>query len=170
MTTGLFIGRFQPFHSGHADAIEQIKEKCDRLIVCIGSSQYKGTQRNPLDVESRKVMVDTFLKKTYDGTFPYELFILEDLHNNDKWMAEVIETVPKFDVVYTGNVLVKELFRDAGYTVIDLRFNITISGEEIRDMIVHDVDLWKKFEPASVLEYLDSIHGVEQIHNVCAKD
>ena len=50
--TALFIGRFQPFHSGHVDAIKQISEK--EIIIGIGSSQYSGTDDNPYSFEERK--------------------------------------------------------------------------------------------------------------------
>jgi len=51
----LFIGRFQPFHSGHLDAIKQISE--EEIIIGIGSSQYSKTEENPYSFEERKKMI-----------------------------------------------------------------------------------------------------------------
>jgi len=47
MTTGLIIGRFQPFHKGHLHAIEHALKEVDELIIAVGSSQYVNTEDNP---------------------------------------------------------------------------------------------------------------------------
>ena len=41
--TGLYVGRFQPFHLGHLEAIKHILKKVDTVIIAIGSAQYSHT-------------------------------------------------------------------------------------------------------------------------------
>ncbi|MDP7069278.1 MAG: adenylyltransferase/cytidyltransferase family protein [Candidatus Peribacteraceae bacterium] len=55
MKTGLFVGRFQPFHDGHKKCIENILKTCDRCIVFMRETE--PTDKNPFDVEKRKAMI-----------------------------------------------------------------------------------------------------------------
>ena len=57
MKTGLFVGRFQPFHDGHRKCIEKILETCARCIVMMRETE--PTEKNPFDLEKRKAMIRT---------------------------------------------------------------------------------------------------------------
>ena len=62
-TTALFIGRFQPLHKGHIDALEDISKRSDKIIIVIGSSRQKNTKKNPFSLAQRKKMLALALKK-----------------------------------------------------------------------------------------------------------
>ena len=62
MSTALFIGRFQPFHEGHLDAVKQILAENEQVIIGIGSSQESGTSRNPFDAQQRTEMITKALQ------------------------------------------------------------------------------------------------------------
>lgn len=55
MKTGLFVGRFQPFHDGHKKCILKILETCDTCIVLMRETE--KTEKNPFDFEKRKAMI-----------------------------------------------------------------------------------------------------------------
>ena len=53
MNNYVYIGRFQPFHNGHADAIRQIHslmKKDDKLVILVGSADQERTIMNPLSI------------------------------------------------------------------------------------------------------------------------
>ncbi len=54
--TGLVIGRFQPFHAGHAFLIEQALEVSNNLVICIGSAN-KNDDTNPFSVKEREIRI-----------------------------------------------------------------------------------------------------------------
>jgi len=123
----LFIGRFQPFHSGHLDAIKQISQ--GEIIIGIGSSQYSDTEDNPFSFGEREKMI----KKSLAGlSINYRIIAIPDIHDAKNWVAHVKNIVGDFDVVYTGNELVKKLFEEGGHKVVQLKINIPISGTELR--------------------------------------
>ncbi|PIR48398.1 hypothetical protein COU80_04590 [Candidatus Peregrinibacteria bacterium CG10_big_fil_rev_8_21_14_0_10_55_24] len=55
MKTGIFIGRFQPFHEGHRKCVETILKACDRCIVLMRETPQ--TEKNPFEFEKRKAMI-----------------------------------------------------------------------------------------------------------------
>ncbi len=54
---GVLIGRFQPFHLGHAYLIEAALSQCDTLLVIIGSSFRARNIKNPFHFEERKLLI-----------------------------------------------------------------------------------------------------------------
>jgi nicotinamide-nucleotide adenylyltransferase len=54
---GLYVGRFQPFHLGHLDAIKYTLKEVDELVIVIGSAQYSHNANNPFTAGERLVMV-----------------------------------------------------------------------------------------------------------------
>lgn len=56
---GVIVGRFQvdSLHAGHLELFRQVSEKHDRVIVFVGVPRTIPTQRNPLDFETRKKMI-----------------------------------------------------------------------------------------------------------------
>ena len=61
MSPSLFIGRFQPFHLGHLDAIQQILATHKKIIIGIGSAQYEGIETNPYSAALRRRMIEESL-------------------------------------------------------------------------------------------------------------
>jgi len=55
MNTGVFIGRFQPFHEGHRRCIERILEREDRCLVLVRDTPQ--TEKNPLELAQRCAMI-----------------------------------------------------------------------------------------------------------------
>lgn len=130
----LFIGRFQPFHAGHLDALKQIKTDLSassrqaKIIIGIGSSQYSGTEKNPYSFTERKKMIEKALGKNSR----YKIIAVPDIHDPPNWVEHVKKIVGKFDVVYTGNDFTRQLFEKKGYKVKIVKKNIKINGTEIR--------------------------------------
>lgn len=49
----VICGRFQTFHIGHESLVNTALKLCDRVLILIGSSQECGTERNPLNIDTR---------------------------------------------------------------------------------------------------------------------
>ncbi|MCX6773243.1 MAG: nicotinamide-nucleotide adenylyltransferase [Candidatus Micrarchaeota archaeon] len=116
MPVALFIGRFQPFHKGHLSAVKWIAKKSSKVIVAIGSAQEKNTVKNPFSVRERVKMIKAQLSAAGLAR-KCVLASVTDIHSNELWVAHVDARVPRYDVVYSNNALVKKLMRRAGKTV-----------------------------------------------------
>jgi len=165
MTTGLLIGRFQPFHNGHLAYIKKILKECNKLIILIGSAQEKNTQINPFSAEERKKMIKSCLK---DNPNIKILSARDYPGENEKWLAQ-IERKTKFDVVYCGeNKLVMSIFSEVGFKVKTLARINNISSSRIRELIVMGKD-YADLVPLNVYLFLKN-KGAQRIRNIYNKN
>ncbi|QWT20901.1 bifunctional nicotinamide-nucleotide adenylyltransferase/Nudix hydroxylase [Bacillus sp. NP157] len=87
----VFIGRFEPFHVGHAAVARHALANAGKLIVLVGSADTPRTIRNPWTVAERTVMIRAALSDVAD-----RLVILplrDHLYNEAQWVATVQRTV-----------------------------------------------------------------------------
>lgn len=54
---GVYIGRFQPFHQGHLDAVLEALQSVSRLLILVGSANRARDTRNPFTFEERRWMI-----------------------------------------------------------------------------------------------------------------
>jgi nicotinamide-nucleotide adenylyltransferase len=149
MRSGLYIGRFQPFHNGHLTVIMGALSEVDHLYIGIGSSNVLDG-KNPFTFGQRKMMIEAAL----DGIVCHSRFTvvaIPDFNDNEKWMAFIAETLPRPDVVFSGNQVVIDLFRVSGVPVrvLNVRYG-GLSGTEIRRRMRSGVE-WQSMVPAGVI-------------------
>lgn len=132
MSTGLYIGRFQPFHLGHLSAVSQALRQVDRLIIAIGSSQYGREAHNPLTGQERKTLIAEALDEA-GLSMRCDLYLLPDIHDSDKWVSYAKKRLPAFDRVFVGDRgLVMELFERDKTPIVSLERELDISASKIR--------------------------------------
>lgn len=160
MTRGFYVGRFQPLHKGHISVIEKALTEVDELIIGIGSSQYGYTKTNPFTLEERIEMIE----KSVTGN--YKIVPIPDLDDFPAWVAHVEKITPKFDVVYTGSPITKELFHQAGYDVRDIVLTAGPSGTKIRELITKGDESWKDHVNEETAEVIQKRFGEERIKHL----
>jgi nicotinamide-nucleotide adenylyltransferase len=159
----LFIGRFQPFHNGHLHDILKAATFSEKIIIGVGSSQKSNTKENPFSFEERKEMIDRVL---HAHAIPhYEILAIPDIHNEEKWVDHVCSIVNDFDIVYTGNSHVRDLFEEKGFAVKDVILIPSITATEIRKRIAND-DHWHSLVPNEIVQFIEKVKGMERIRNM----
>jgi len=85
----IYIGRFQPVHSGHLESIIQAFHHAKNVILVIGSSNAAPTPRNPWDVTRRIEMLTSLLQIIHPDLGSEMIFLpMEDrLYKDDKWLS-----------------------------------------------------------------------------------
>lgn len=162
---GLLIGRFQPFHLGHLDALRFALSKVDRLWVGLGSSNKPLQKNNPFSAEERKKMildsVDESVKKRI------EIYPIPDLENHLKWIELIDTLVPKFDIVFTNDELTQHLYSKRAVQVMPIPFTKrdTLSGTNIRDLITND-QKWEDLVPEGTKNFLNTIGAKQRLKNL----
>jgi len=156
--TAVFIGRFQPFHKGHLEAVKWILKDYGRVIIVIGSVKESLTDKNPFTFYEREEMIEkTFLKS---GIKNYEIFGVPDMPNDAEWAKKVLEIV-KFDkneaVLFSENEWTRKSFEEIGVKILNHPFFFDeLHAMEIRKKINEGGD-WKNLVPKEVFDYLKAI-------------
>lgn len=168
---GILIGRFQPPHLGHIEIIKQILEEVDELIVGIGSAQASHTLENPFTAGERILMLSKALAEAGVDLSRVHLIPIPDVNNHAVWVSHVTSLSPPFAVVYSGNPLVKRLFKEAGFKVKTppLFKRKEYWGTEIRDRMIKGEE-WKNLVPRAVAEVMKEIKAVERLKDLSRAD
>ena len=132
----MYIGRFQPFHLGHLDALKQVLKREKHVIIVIGSAEDHGTSENPFTAGERYTMIEASLEEASISREKYAIIPVRDIHNDDKWVEHVQRLTSPFDTVYTGSPITKKLFKKSKkHQVIDLKKRLPISATMVRKII-----------------------------------
>ena len=78
---------------------------------------------------------------------------------------------PPFNIVYSGNPLVKQLFSEEGYEVRQppLYDRLHLSGSEVRRRILNDEN-WQELVPKASVDLIREINGVDRLKNLSVKE
>ena len=155
---GLLIGRFQPFHLGHLEALQFALSKVDKLWLGLGSSNKPIEQNNPFSAEERKKMILSSIDDSMKNKIT--IYFIPDLDNHVKWIEKIDTIVPKFDIVFSNDPLTDHLYSKRSVQVMTIPFlkRDQLSGTRVRDLIKSD-QKWDDLVPSgtkAILENLDS--------------
>ena len=162
---GLLIGRFQPFHLGHLDAVLFGLARADSLSICIGSSNKYNEKKNPFSAVERREMILSSIEPSI--TNHIKIFNIPDVDNHEKWTFEIDQIVPKYDVVFTNDEFTKTLFEKRQINVIQviLKDREKFSGTNVRQLILDDKN-WQDLVPQGTRNVLDKINATERLKNL----
>ena len=162
---GLLIGRFQPFHLGHLDAVLFGLARVDGLSICIGSSNKYNEKKNPFSAAERREMILSSIEPSIASRI--KIFNIPDVNNHEKWTFEIDQIVPKYDVVFTNDEFTKTLFKKHQINVIQviLKDREKFSGTNVRQLILDDKN-WQDLVPQGTRKVLDKINGADRLKNL----
>lgn len=166
--TSLYIGRFQPFHLGHLDAVRQIQEdgKTDLLIIGIGSAETDFVPDNPFTAGERFQMI---YESLIEAGIPADFFQICPLRNIDHyglWPHHISLLTPPFAQVYSGSPLIRRLFRGmAEITPLELKDRTGISATRARAAIRTGIDL-SKLLPPPVIRQLNTLAAKQRLSDI----
>ena len=171
----VFIGRFEPFHNGHAAVARHALARAKKLIFLVGSADTPRTIRNPWTVAERAVMVQSALDGAEDRLLIRPL--RDHLYNESLWVANVQRTVAEAIQADGGSADAKVgligMSKDTSsyylqefpqWALVDVQHTETLSATELRRYLFsaghidfHGALLMLRGNvPASVFEMLEA--------------
>ncbi len=162
---GLLIGRFQPFHLGHLEALQFALSKVDKLWIGLGSSNKPIEKNNPFSAEERKEMILSSIDDPMKDKI--SIYFIPDLDDHVKWIEKIDTIVPKFDIVFSNDELTKHLYskRTVPITPIPFLKRDALSGTNIRKLIISD-QKWDDLVPDGTKNFLIKISAKDRLKNL----
>ncbi len=168
---GLYVGRFQPFHLGHLEAIRSVLENVDELAIVIGSAQYSHNSNNPFTAGERLVMIRRALQEAEVDYSRLWIVPVPDVHLHMLWVSALEGYTPKFNVVFSNEPLTKRLFMEKGYRVKSIRFfdRKSYNSTLVREKMLKD-ESWTSLVPKSIAQFITEIDGVNRVRDLARTD
>lgn len=166
---GLLVGRYQPFHRGHLEVLNEALRKCDELIVGIGSAQESHTLENPFTAGERIQMIRLCLSR--EKLSRTILIPIPDINRFAIWVSHVESLAPPFDAVFTNNPLTRSLFEEKGYKVHPMKIydRSRYAGTVIRDRMMKGEE-WEDLVPERIKDYLGRLDGASRLKATTSKE
>ncbi|MGH1566038.1 MAG: nicotinamide-nucleotide adenylyltransferase [Nitrosopumilus sp.] len=162
---GLLIGRFQPFHLGHLEALQFALSKVEKLWVGLGSSNKPAEKNNPFSGEERKKMILSSINDSMKERIT--IYFIPDLDDHIRWIEKIDTIVPKFDIIFSNDELTKHLYSKRNIQVISIPFvkRDVLSGTNIRDLIISN-QKWNHLVPEGTKFFLTNTNVKERLKNL----
>ncbi len=162
---GLLIGRFQPFHLGHLEALQFALSNVDKLWVGLGSSNRPVEKNNPFTAEQRKEMILSSIDNSMNEKIT--IYLIPDVDNHIRWIEKIDTIVPKFDLIFSNDNLTKHLYSKRNVKVLAIPFlnRESLSGTHIRELIIND-GRWEDLVPDGTRSYLQNTGAKELLKNL----
>lgn len=171
MSKGLFVGRFQPFHLGHLATVKFALSRLEELIIIIGSAQTSHEIKNPFTAGERIQMIkDSLVEDSSVDMKKILLIPVSDVNMHSLWTHQVDILVPKYNVVFTNDILTALLFKQREIEVVEpsLYRRKELSATGVRSRMAKDEN-WKELVTIQTAKVVEDIHGIERIKAIIAK-
>ena len=161
------VMRLQPQQKGHTDLIYKALLENDLVIVLLGSSQEKGTKRNPFSTADKI----SFLKQTFGVSSKLKIIAIRDIgaSTKEEWTNHVFNTIEKAGLkqpsrYYSGDDLNAMFYEDCINPYIKEKIEVIkvdrletkiMSGTEIRNAINNGCESWKKHVPECLIGLIE---------------
>ena len=135
----VLIGRFQPFHNGHAALLQQALDAAPRVVVVIGSAFQARTPKNPFTWQERADMVRQSLSAADQERTTF--LPIRDYYDEEKWLLAVRRGVESISGQSASICLIGH-FKDAtsdylahfdGWHLISVDRHSSVDATHIRD-------------------------------------
>jgi len=170
LSTGLFVGRFQPFHKGHLATVKFALGKVDQLVIVVGSAQKSHEEKNPFTAGERIRMIKESLDSEKIDATKIMIIPVPDVDVHSLWTRQVDMLVPKYDVVFANDPFTLMLFRERGVNTMEapLVDRNEMQATEVRKKMALG-EKWDGLVPAPVAKIIEEINGVERVKAIAER-
>jgi bifunctional NMN adenylyltransferase/nudix hydrolase len=91
--TAIYIGRFEPVHSGHVALLRRALDSAAQVIVVVGSAWQSRTPKNPFTWAEREAMLREVLSESESARV--QVLPMRDYYNEAVWVRAVVDGVTR---------------------------------------------------------------------------
>ena len=166
----LVIGRFQPFHQGHAALLARALGAAERVLVVIGSDARARSPRNPWTSAEREALIRCWLRPQDQARVTFKAQS-DHLYDEDRWSLEVRASVaeqagPKGSVTLVAHLkddtqAYLDGFPEWPVTGCDLMPGATGTAFRQSYLGSAETDDWQGLVPRETLPWLTAFRSTE---------
>lgn len=150
MSTCIFPGRFQPFHTGHLMVVQGMIKSCGQavIVICHGNSRNDDL----FSVDEVREMISSALLA--EDIVDANIIDVSDCADDVEWVDKILESAgrPESVKLWSGDEAMKKIFETAGFDIQNISLVPGFNGEEIRKMIQSQDKTWREKVPAGALD------------------
>ena len=182
----VLIGRFQPYHCGHAGLLAKALASAPKVVIVLGSSYHARSAKNPFTWQEREAMIGATLTSAERERVAF--VPMRDYYNDMQWAGEVVKAVAAFGEAGAQTALVGHIKDASSYylnlfpqwTMLAAQADNENDASDIRRIYfeAEDIDVsisvLAEAVPPDVRQYLKAWAGlphyaglVEEHHFVC---
>jgi nicotinamide-nucleotide adenylyltransferase len=155
MSSCIFPGRFQPFHTGHLMVVQGMAQTCAKpiIVICHGNKR----DDDLFSVDQVRTMISASILE--EGIADAMIVDVTDCESDDEWMDKILEVAgnPEDPKIWTGDEQIKAIFEKHNIEIQNIKPVPGFNGTEIREMILKkDMD-WRKKVPGGSMEVIDDV-------------
>lgn len=160
MSTCIFPGRFQPFHTGQLLVAKGMVKSCARPVIVVGHGGADGANDLFTEEQVREMISSTLLD---ENIVDAEIVFVEDKGEDAAWAERVLEAAgsPDDAEVWSGNPAVLDLFQKAGVKIKEIKHVPGHDSEEIRALIRAKDSAWRSKVPGGSMNVIDDAIGTQ---------
>lgn len=174
---GIYIGRFQPFHLGHLQTLQQALERVDQIILILGSHRVAPDIRNPWSSQERIEMIKSCIPPQ-DLKRIHFLPVRDWLYSDNLWLSAVQQQV--FEITQgSSSVALLGHRKDASSYYLSLfpQWDFIETGNyqglnstQIRQAYFDgDAPAYQDRIPAGIKDFLETFQKSDRYHSLCAE-
>ena len=121
MAKAIVLGRFQPFHNGHAFLVKKAAELYpnEPVMIAIGSAQAEWEPNNPWSAQDRESMIRAWADSV---EFQVQLCTIEDINDPPNWVDHARQHHGEGTLV-TSDAATSALYGEANFPVHNVDLN-----------------------------------------------
>ena len=121
MGKGIVLGRFQPFHKGHAHLVEHALANFEQITIAVGSAQEEWTVENPFSIQERTDMIEAW---AMHNEFQDKITIvgIEDINDPPNWVDHARQHHGE-GMLVTSDATTSTLYEEANFPVHNVELN-----------------------------------------------
>lgn len=183
MKIGVVIGRFQPFHQGHAEILKKATKENDKTIVVIGSANRSRSIKNPFTFAERREMIRDWSYAEFADklTSQYTLEFVEspdNLYKEWSWKSEIVRRIN--DKLPTGAQCKINLyghFKDSSsyylkefpeWNLVEVNNFHGVDATQFRESFLEDGIVSKHYLPESTVCFMKNFKETAEYKDLCA--
>jgi bifunctional NMN adenylyltransferase/nudix hydrolase len=183
--TMVFIGRFQPLHTAHAEIIRRAAAMSEQLVIIVGSANQPRTYKNPFTSTERNELIrQTVASMRSNGVIDdcriYVEHNIDTIYNDQAWAVRVQGIVSKYRILGTKTGIIGHDKDDSTFYLkmfpqwdqVSVELIEPLHATDVRDLYFRDdvnFNFLRNVVPETTMRFLQEFRQRSEFNDIIAE-